>query len=82
MNYEKVIHQKVELCEQLFEIAECLINKGVQRFLKGKKEKLTENSPRGERKKHFVKCRFYEMFWAKNMENVGKACFSILRLYF
>ena len=34
MNYEKVIHQKVELCEQLFEIAESLINKGVQRFLK------------------------------------------------
>ena len=50
MMVEKVIHRKAGLCEQLFKIAESLINKGVQRFLKGKKEKLTENSPRGERK--------------------------------
>ena len=48
--YKKVIHRKARFCEQLFEIAESLINKGVQRFLKGKKEKLTENCPRGERK--------------------------------
>lgn len=58
---KKVIHRKARFCEQLFQNAQSLINKGFQRFYEVQKRKVDGKlSPRGEGQ-HFVKYSFYEM---------------------